>query len=73
VIPLHDPRLDELCRLAMAAAEGRGHDIREWVDERDDGALAKRARCDRCGKPIYVRIEDGMTGMAGGALTQSCD
>jgi hypothetical protein len=65
-----DPRLDELCRLAVSVSEAKGHKIGEWTE---DGACARRATCGRCGRPLYARVGEGMTGMAGAALTQPCD
>jgi hypothetical protein len=68
-----DPRLDELCLLAVTAAGRKGHDVRDWTDDPAAGASARRATCHRCGLPLYVRLEEGMTGIAGAALAQPCD
>jgi hypothetical protein len=68
-----DPRLHELCDLAAAAAERKGHDLGEWEDDRASDVHARRTTCRRCGRAVYVRLGDGMTGMAGAALTERCD
>jgi hypothetical protein len=69
--PLPSP-IAELCALASSRAEERGHDLAGWVDATEDGAVARRAACRRCGRVVYVRVEDAMQGMAGDALTEPC-
>jgi hypothetical protein len=68
-----DPRLDELCDLAVAAAGRKGHEVREWEDDSASDVHARRTTCRRCGRSLYVRLGTGMTGMAGTALTERCD
>lgn len=72
-VALSDSRLDDLCRLAVYAAGRKGHEIREWTDEPAGGVHARRATCLRCGRALYVRLGEQMTGMAGAALTEGCD
>ena len=62
----------ELSSLASSRAEARGHDLGRWVDATEDGAAARQAACRRCGRVVYVRVEDAMQGMAGDALTELC-
>jgi hypothetical protein len=67
-----DLRLDELVRLAAAAAARKGHDVGDWTTD-PPGADARRGTCSRCGRTLYVRVGEGMTGMAGAALAERCD
>jgi hypothetical protein len=65
--------LDELCRIASAAMQARGHVIELWVAPPGEEATARRAVCRRCGRSVNVRAEHGMTGVAGAALTERCN
>jgi hypothetical protein len=64
--------LGELCALASAAAKARGHELDDWIDPAGDDTTARRATCRRCGRVVYIRVEDGMQGMAGPALREPC-
>jgi hypothetical protein len=64
--------LAEICALASSRAEDRGHELGAWVEPSDDDGLARRATCRRCGRVVYVRVEEPMRGMAGAALTEVC-
>lgn len=61
-----------LCRLASTTLGARGHEIDEWHTDSADPAIARRAVCRRCGLPVQVRAEGGLTGIAGPALTTPC-
>jgi hypothetical protein len=67
-----DLRLDELCRLALPVAAAKGHELREWTTEPEDGEHARHTTCSRCGRSLYVRVGAGMSGMSGPALTETC-
>jgi hypothetical protein len=66
-----DPDLDELCRIAAEASRGRGHELGDWTDDAAGGS-ARHARCATCGRIAYVRVGEGMTGLAGDALRERC-
>jgi hypothetical protein len=65
--------LGELCRIAAAAVQERGHVMEDWVAPRGDKALARTAVCRHCGRTVRVRAEPGLTGVAGRALTELCN
>jgi hypothetical protein len=67
-----DLRRDELCRLAAAAAARKGHAIIEWSADRSQDDSERHGTCRACGRPVYVRVGKGMTGMSGTALTEPC-
>jgi hypothetical protein len=54
--------------MADATASNRGHRLGKWVP---NGA-GLRAQCGRCGSTAYVRVENGMAGLAGRALSEPC-
>jgi hypothetical protein len=64
--------LQELCAVAAAAAEQRGHELDDWIAPSDGDTIARRATCQRCGRVAYVRVENGIRGMAGAALREPC-
>ncbi len=64
--------LGEMCRIAVAAVQERGHVMEDWVAPRGEKALARTAVCRRCGRTVSVRAEPGLTGVAGRALTELC-
>jgi hypothetical protein len=64
--------LGELCALAAARAERRGHDLDEWVHPPGEVRPARRAVCRRCGRVVYVRIENQLKGIAGTAVHEPC-
>jgi hypothetical protein len=66
------PDLAELCALASAAAERRGHELDDWIQPDGTEPIARRATCRRCGRVVYVRVESSMQGMAGAALREPC-
>jgi hypothetical protein len=68
-----DVRLDELVRLAAVAAGRKGHDVRDWTADPPGAEDARTATCSRCGRTLHVRVGEGMTGMAGTALTERCN
>jgi hypothetical protein len=65
-----DPDLDELCRIAAEAARRRGHELGDWAEP--EGGSARQAACASCGRVAYVRVGEGMTGLAGDALFEQC-
>ena len=58
--------------LASQTAGARGHELAEWTTEAADSAVAGTAFCRRCGLPAHIRIEGGLKGLAGPALTSPC-
>jgi hypothetical protein len=64
--------LGELCRIAAVAVEQRGHVMEDWRAPRGAEASARTAVCRHCGRTVTVRAEPGLTGVAGGALTELC-
>jgi hypothetical protein len=68
-----DANLEALVRAATAAAEARGHRLRTWTSARDEEGLAFASTCHRCGEALYVRRQDGLVGMTGRALAETCD
>jgi hypothetical protein len=61
-----------LCRVAAEALRARGHELSEWRTDSADPSVARVADCRRCGLPVYVRTEHGLSGLAGDALTAPC-
>jgi hypothetical protein len=64
--------LEELCRLASSRAEGLGHALSVWEIPTGEDTVGRSSVCGRCGRTAYVRIEGGLKGMAGDALTSAC-
>jgi hypothetical protein len=64
--------LRDLCALASAAAMKHGHELDDWATPPGGDTIARRAECRRCGRVVYVRVEDGLQGMAGAALRERC-
>jgi hypothetical protein len=64
--------LEALCRLAGSRAEALGHELVSWEIPSGEEAIARASACLRCGRTVYVRIEGGLKGMAGDALTTAC-
>jgi hypothetical protein len=64
--------LDELCRLAASRAKGLGHELAAWETPAGEETIGRASVCGRCGRSVYVRIEGGLKGMAGDALTSAC-
>jgi hypothetical protein len=67
------PGLDQLCLVAAAAAERRGHDLGDWETPPGEEGTARRAVCRRCGSVAYVRVGQGMSGLSGDALFKRCE
>lgn len=65
--------LMRLCELAHERAVALGHDLSAWEPPPGEEEIAMRARCRRCGRTVYVRIEKGLEGIAGRAVTERCD
>jgi hypothetical protein len=64
--------LDSLCRLATSRAERLGHRLAAWETPEGEETIGRSAVCGRCGSTAYVRVEGGLKGMAGEALTAAC-
>jgi hypothetical protein len=58
--------------LASQTAGARGHELAEWTPESAESAVADTAFCRWCGLPVHIRIEGGLKGLAGPALTSPC-
>jgi hypothetical protein len=67
-----DQRLDDLCLLAASAAGRKGHDIHGWGAHPRGVVHSRRATCRKCGRWLSVGVGDGMTGIAGPAMTEAC-
>jgi hypothetical protein len=65
--------LDDLCASAEDAAQARGHELGSWSAPPEETAIARAARCVRCGRGAYVRSEPPLVGAAGPALSERCD
>jgi hypothetical protein len=64
--------LDALCRVAVSRAAGLGHELASWEAPAGEESVARASVCGRCGRTAYVRVEGGLKGMAGEALTTAC-
>lgn len=64
--------VDALCAAAEKRAQQFGHRLGDWEDVGEEGYVARRAACSVCGALAYVRIEDGLYGVAGEAISQQC-
>lgn len=64
--------IEGACAVAEERARGLGHPLGPWCDESDGSAVARRAACTICGAVVYVRVEDGLAGAAGGACSEPC-
>jgi hypothetical protein len=60
-----------LCALAEERAQSLGHTLGPWKDPSQTTA-ARHATCSVCGRVVYVRIEDGLLGVAGEAWSERC-
>lgn len=67
------PQLEQLCLVAVGAAERRGHDLGDWVTPEGEDDTGRRAVCRRCGNIAYVRLGQGMSGLSGDALSKQCE
>ena len=65
-------KLDALCRLATSRAAGLGHELAAWETPAGEETVGRATICGRCGRTAYVRVEGGLKGMAGDALTAPC-
>jgi hypothetical protein len=65
--------LDQLCLVAVGAAERRGHDLSDWETPAGEDDAGRRAVCRRCGNVAYVRVGHGMSGLSGDALFKQCE
>jgi hypothetical protein len=63
-----DAGVVQLCEVAGSVASARGHRLGDWTSE-DAG---RRAECRCCGLVAYVRVEGGLSGMIGRALSEPC-
>lgn len=68
----HGLGIDDLCGAAEERARNLGHRLGGWEDRSDELAAERRASCSICGKVAYVRIEPGLVGASGTALTEPC-
>lgn len=66
------PLVEELCSAARSRAKALGHRLGDWEDATEGRAVARRARCRRCDRVAYIRLEDDLLGMAGEAFAGSC-
>ena len=64
--------IDDLCAAAETRARSLGHALDAWEDVGGEQYLARATTCSACGEAAYVRIEEGMHGIAGGACSQPC-
>ena len=65
-------RIEHVCEMAAEAAQARGHDLGVWKRAPGEQAIARTAACRRCGRIAYVRLESGLAGAGGDALTEPC-
>jgi hypothetical protein len=58
---------------ATARTQARGHELAPWASPPGEEAVGWATACVRCGRVAYVRAESRFIGVAGPALTESCD
>jgi hypothetical protein len=58
---------------ATARMQARGHELAPWASPPGEQPVGWASACVRCGRTAYVRAESRFMGVAGPALTESCD
>jgi hypothetical protein len=61
-----------LCELAEERAQSLGHSLGPWTDPDQTKTESRHATCSVCGRVVYVRVEDGLRGVAGEAWSERC-
>jgi hypothetical protein len=64
--------ITRLCALAEERARSLGHTLGPWKDPDQTTTASRHARCSVCGRVVYVRVEDGLLGVAGEAWSERC-
>jgi hypothetical protein len=64
--------IGRLCALAEERTRSLGHTLGPWTDPGQAVTASRHATCSNCGRVVYVRVEDGLLGIAGEACSERC-
>ena len=70
IAPVPESPLIQLRRTAAQKTSALGHVLGPWEN---DGEVACRAVCTKCGRAVYARAEGSLVGIAGRACSERCD